>query len=188
MDVQCECGNFRAKLQAFPRHTPGRLVCYCDDCQAYLRHLGRTDLLDENGGTEVVPAYPADVQILSGPEHLKCTRLSSKGLFRFSTSCCNTPIVNTKPGRPWAGFFRCVYTFKHARELDQQLGPVRSRIMGLYAQGEPPAGTPSKFNFNAFLAVMPFMLKGTLLGKSKPSPFFESDGVTPIVEPQLVNQ
>ena len=188
MEIQCECGKFRAKLKAFPTNTPGRLVCYCDDCQSYLHYLKRDDLLDVNAGTEVIPAYPADVEILSGLEHLKCTRLSPNGTFRFSTSCCNTPIVNTRPKEPWAGFLRCVYTARDSHQLDQTLGPVRSRIMGRYAKGAPPAGTPEKFNLKAFVTVMPFILKGKLLKKSKPSPFFAEDGVTPIIAPHILDE
>lgn len=186
MEIQCQCGQFRARLKAFPGNTPGRLVCYCDDCQRYLQHLGRSDLLDANGGTEVIPAYPADVEVLQGLEHLTCTRLSAKGTHRFSTSCCNTPVVNTRPGTPWAGFLRCMYTAADAEGPDQTLGPVRSRIMGRYAKGTPPAGTPDKFNLKAFLTVMPFMLKGKLLGKSAPSPFFVADGRTAVVVPHVL--
>lgn len=189
MNIQCDCGKFRAELKAFPNRTPGRLVCYCDDCQKYLRHLKRTDLLDVHGGTEVIPAYPADVAILHGHEQLKCTRLSPNGTFRFSTTCCNTPIVNTRPGVPWAGFFRCVYTSGgDAQPLEHVLGPVRSRIMGRYAQGIPPAGTPQKFGLKAVLTVMPFILKGKLLGKSRPSPFFAEDGVTAIAVPHVLSE
>lgn len=189
MEIQCQCGKFRAKLRGFPDSSPGRLVCYCDDCQTYLRYLQRTDLLDGNAGTEVIPVYPADVEILRGKEHLKCTRLSPAGTFRFSTSCCNTPVANTRPGRPWAGFLRCVYTAGgDPNGLDGLLGPVRSRIMGHYATGTPPAGTPQKFNLRALLSVMPFMLKGMLLGKAKPSPFFAADGATPIVQPYVLSE
>lgn len=189
MEIQCQCGKFRAKLKGFPDSSPGRLVCYCDDCQTYLRYLQRTDLLDSNAGTEVIPAYPADVEILLGKEHLKCTRLSPAGTFRFSTSCCNTPIANTRPGRPWTGFLRCVYTAGgDADGLDQLLGPVRSRIMGQYAAGTPPAGTPKKFSLRALMSVMPFMVKGKLLGKAKPSPFFAADGITPIVAPHVLSE
>lgn len=187
-EIQCECGQFRARLKAFPNNTPGRLVCYCNDCQSYLRHLKRGDLLDANGGTEVIPAYPADVEILSGREHLKCTQLSPGGMFRFSTACCNTPIVNTRPKEPWTGFLRCVYTAGMGAQLDQTLGPVRSRIMGRYAKGTPPAGTPEKFNLKAFMTVMPFILKGKLFKKSRPSPFFAEDGVTPIVAPHILSE
>lgn len=188
MEIQCECGKFCAKLKAFPIGTPGRLVCYCDDCQKYLHHLKRTDLLDANGGTEVIPAYPADVEVVRGLEHLKCTRLSATGTFRFSTSCCNTPVANTRPGEPWVGFLHCVYTARDPHKLDQTLGPVRSRIMGRYAKGAPPLGTPDKFNLKAFLTVMPFMLKGKLLRKSRPSPFFTEDGVTAIAVPHVLSE
>lgn len=189
MEIQCQCGKFRARLKGFPGRSPGRLVCYCDDCQAYLRHLQRADLLDSNGGTEVIPAYPADVEILQGKEHLKCTRLSPAGTFRFSTTCCNTPVANTRPGQPWAGFLRCVYTAAgDAKGFDQLLGPVRSRIMGQYATGTPPAGTPRKFNLRALLSVMPFMVKGKLLGKARPSPFFAENGTEPIVAPHVLTE
>lgn len=184
MEIKCECGKFQAKLKAFPRNTPGRLVCYCDDCQSYLNHLNRDDLLDANGGTEVIPAYPSDVEIISGLDQLKCTRLSPRGIFRFSTSCCNTPIVNTLPKEPWAGFLSCAYV----PDVDQILGPVRSRIMGRYAKGTLPAGTPDKFNLRAFVTIMPFMLKGKLLKKHKPSPFFLEDGATPVVAPNILNE
>lgn len=187
MNIQCECGTFRARLKAFPGNTPGRLVCYCDDCQAYLRHLSRADLLDAQGGTEVMPVYPADVEILSGREQLQCIRLSPQGVFRFSTTCCNTPVANTRPATPWVGLQRVVYTVGQAGLADQTLGPVRSRIMGRYAKGTAPAGTPDKFNLKAFLTVMPFMLKGKLLGKSRPSPFFADDGTTPIAPPQVLS-
>lgn len=186
MEIQCECGTFRARLKAFPKDTPGRLVCFCDDCQRYLNHLGRSDLLDENGGTEVIPAYPADVEFTQGAEHLKCTRLSPTGTFRFSTTCCNTPVANTRPGGPWAGIFRRMYTTRDPAMLDRTLGPVRSRIMGKFAKGTPPAGTPAKFDLKAIVSVMPFILKGKLLGKTKPSPFFGADGVTPVVVPTVL--
>ncbi len=84
---------------------------------------------------------------------------------------------------------RCVYTAGgDAQKLDQVLGPVRSRIMGRYAQGIPPVGTPKKFDLKAVLTVMPFMLKGKLLGKSKPSPFFAEDGVTAIAVPYILRE
>jgi hypothetical protein len=129
------------------------------------------------------------VQIIQGKDQLKCTRLSPTGTYRFSTACCNTPIVNTRPGVPWAGFLRCAYSASlDGKQVDQLLGPVRSRIMGQYAQGTPPPGTPKKFNLRALLSVMPFILRGKLLGKAKPSPFFADDGVTPIVAPQVLGR
>lgn len=179
MMVQCECGKFRANLKKFPSNTPGRLICYCDDCQSYLHQLGRADLLDKHGGTEIIPAYPADVEIISGKEFLICTRLSPKGLFRFSTSCCNSPVANIQPNFPWIGFHRCVYS-SGSIDVEQVLGPIRSGIMGRYAKGTPPVSTPKTMNLSSFISVAPFMLKGLLFGKSRPTPFFAEDGVTPV--------
>lgn len=184
MEIQCECGSFRAELTQFPKNTPGRLKCYCEDCQAFLHYLKRVDLLDENGGTEVIPAYPADIRLISGKNVLKCVRLSQTGMFRFFTACCNTPIANTDPKRPWAGVHRRMYTVKDPNKLDKELGPVKSSIMGKYAKGTPPPGTPQKFDFKGMVIVLPYLLKGMLLGKSNPSPFFV-DG-EPIVVPLVL--
>ena len=174
MEIQCECGKFRAELTQFPKNTPGRLKCYCNDCQAFLHYLKRVDLLDENGGAEIIPAYPADIKLIAGKDLVKCLRLSPTGMFRFFTSCCNTPIANTDPKRPWAGIHRRMYTVKDPNRLDKELGPVKSSIMGKDAKGTPPPGTPQKYDLNGFVTVMPYILKGILLGKSKPSPFFEN--------------
>jgi hypothetical protein len=187
MNVQCECGKFRAELKTFPENTPGRLKCYCDDCQIYLHYLKRSDLLDINGGSEMIPVYPADVEILSGKEMLVCTRLSKNGMFRFSTSCCNTPVANTKPNTPWIGFHSRVFTVKDPDILSQKLGPIRSSVMGRFAKGTPPPGTPQNLNLNAVVSVVPFILKGKLLRKSNPSPFFKDDKKTAIVDPYVLN-
>ncbi len=186
MEIQCECGKFRAELTQFPKDTPGRLRCYCDDCQAYMNFLNRGDLLDANGGTEVIPVYPSDVKILQGKEHLRCVRLSPNGTYRFSAKCCNTPIANTHHQRPWFGILRRMYTTKDPNYLDQTLGEVRASIMGKYAKGTPPAGTPQTFDFKGFLTVMPFILQGRVLGRKKPSPFF--DGETPVVTPYVLTK
>ncbi|MEN0060360.1 MAG: DUF6151 family protein, partial [Bdellovibrio sp.] len=93
MEIQCECGQFKAKIEPFPANTPGRCICYCDDCQTYLHHIGRADLLTAAGGTEIIPVYPQQIHILTGQELLRCTRLSPKGLFRWWVACCHTPIA-----------------------------------------------------------------------------------------------
>jgi hypothetical protein len=152
-----------------------------------MHYLQRTDLLDAAGGTEIVPAYPSDLRITAGEDALRCTRLSPKGLMRWSTTCCNTPIGNTAPGFPWVGLIHCVFNRDGAGSLDQALGPVRSRIMGRFASGTPPAGTSAKLSIGDIWFVLPFMLRGLLLGKKKASPFLEADGRTPIVEPYVLN-
>lgn len=187
MQIQCECGAFRAQLLSFPRNTPGRLACYCDDCQTFAHHLNRADLLDGAGGTEVIPVYPAEIRIDAGREVLKCLRLSPNGLYRWYASCCNTPVANVRPGFPWVGLVHRLFTVKDPSYLDRTFGAIKSRVMGRYARGMPPRGTAEKIDFRVFITVMPFIIKGLLAGKGKRSPFFAEDGQTPIVPPVVLS-
>jgi hypothetical protein len=92
------------------------------------------------------------------------------------------------PGTPWVGFLRCVYKQKDPNELDQALGPIRSRIEGRFAKGIPPAGTPKGFNLRALMTGMPFLIKGKAFKKSTPSPFFTADGQTPVATPHILSK
>lgn len=186
MRVQCQCGTFQAELTASPKNSPGRLVCYCDDCQMFMMQLGRTDLLCASGGTEIIPAYPADVRIVSGAEHLRCTQLSPKGMHRFSTTCCNSPVGNTSPGRAWLGIPRNMYTASDPQVLERTFGDIKARIMGKFAKGPTPPGTPAKMNLKAAIPVLPYIIKGALTRKGVPSPFFP-DGKA-IVPPKVLSE
>jgi hypothetical protein len=186
MQIRCECGTFRAALTGFPANTPGRLVCYCDDCQTYLHWLERADLLDAAGGTEVIPVYPSEFKIVAGREVLKSMRLSPDGLLRWYCSGCKTPIANTRPKFPWVGVVHRAYSVDDPGLLERVLGPVRSRINGRFARGVPPAGTSPGMRLKDMAVVFPFLFKGAVLGRAKHSPFFEEDAVTPAVSPIVV--
>lgn len=187
MEIQCECGTFRARLENFPRGSTGRLVCYCDDCQSFAHHLNRADLLDSAGGTEVISVYPGQMKIVAGRDVLKCLRLSPKGLYRWYAGCCNTPIANANPGFPWAGVSGRVFTVKDPDYLERVFGAVKSRVMGRFARGTPPAGTAQKINFKTIMTVAPFIIKGLATGRAKPSPFYAEDGRTPIAMPTVLS-
>jgi hypothetical protein len=185
MKISCDCGSFVANLISFPKNTPGRLVCYCDDCQAYATKLKRTDILDQFGGTEVIPAYPNEIEVIQGLDKLKCYRLTEHGTYRWATSCCNSPLVNIRPGFPWAGIIHTAYTNQNPDALSE-LGDIRCRIYGKYAREGAPFNISETIAFRDKLIVMPFILKGKILGKDKNSPFFGSDNKTPICEPEIL--
>lgn len=187
IEVQCDCGKFRAELKGMPKNTPGRAVCYCDDCQTFLHHLGRPELLDQNGGTEIIPVYPSEFKIVSGAEQLRCTRLSPKGLYRWWVACCKTPVGNTTPGFPWVGTLNRIYAANGPEFVEQKLGPIKCRIQGRFAHGTPPEGTSAKASFKDLKVIFPFLLKGFLTGKAKPSPFFQADNKTPIIAPDVMS-
>jgi hypothetical protein len=148
-------------------------MCYCDDCQKFLLQIGRADLLDAAGGTEIVPVYPADMQLVAGKEHLRCTRLTDKGMHRWSTTCCNAPVCNTQPGRAWLGMHRTMFSAAGPQFIERTLGGIRASIMGKFAWGPTPPGTPAKMDLKNALPVLPFILKGIVGGKAKPAPMPE---------------
>ncbi len=186
-EIACDCGKFKASLTAFPKNTTGRLVCYCGDCQNYLAKIDRPDRLDNFGGTEIVPVYPSEIEFLQGKEQLQCNRLTKEGLFRWKASCCNSPIANTRVGFPWVGLFHSTYTAVDT-DILSRLGNVKSRIYGRDAKKGAPFEISNKISFRDLLVVLPFVIKGKIFKKHKNSPFFESDGITPISSPRGFDQ
>lgn len=185
--LQCDCGKFKAELNHFPQNSPGRCVCYCDDCQTYMHWLGRSDLLDAHGGSEIIPVYPADLKLIEGQNLLSCVRLSPTGMFRWQTSCCHTPLGNCRPNFPWLGTSKRMYQVGGADYLEKTAGPIRSGIHARDAKGPPPNGASQKIAFKDFKVIFPFLLKGFLKSSRKKSPLFEADGITPIVTPRVLS-
>lgn len=92
--LRCTCGKLQGQLATQP--TSGRARCYCKDCQAYARFLGRqSEILDAHGGTDLIATLPAAVRFTAGLEQLACVTLTDKGPLRWYATCCRTPIGNT---------------------------------------------------------------------------------------------
>ena len=91
--LQCRCGEVRGVVTDVSPNTVNRVVCYCDDCQAFLHHLGRADLLDAHGGSDIVQIAPASLSFVHGKERIVGLRLTPKGLYRWYASCCRTPLA-----------------------------------------------------------------------------------------------
>lgn len=161
----------------------------CDDCQTYAHWLGEPErILDEHGGTDVFQLTPAQLRIDQGHEHVRCVRLSSKGLMRWYAGCCKTPIANTlaSPRVPFAGV---LHTFMDhqgdGRSRDEVLGPVRARTQGRFAPGGCPDGASPRAPVGIIFRALRHLLGGLVSGAHRPSPFFEASG-RPVVEPTVV--
>src|SRR5690606_13485820 len=101
-------------------------------------HLGRADLLDAHGGTDIVQVAPASLTFDRGTERIACVRLSPKGLHRWYATCCKTPVGNTlTPSIPFVGIVRQAFT----GDADAILGSPRGASQGKYAIGEAPEGS-----------------------------------------------
>lgn len=135
--LKCACGAVRGIAGNVSPGSGMRVVCYCEDCQRFAHYLGREDILDAHGGTEVFQMPPADVKITHGAEQIRCIRLTSKGLHRWYTACCRTPIGNTlSAAGPFVGVIHNFIGDERVRETN--LGPVRGYVQTKFALSSLP--------------------------------------------------
>lgn len=169
-ELRCRCGEVAGRVKDPAPQSVNRVICYCDDCQAFVHHLGRADLLDEHGGSDVVQVAPSSLSFQRGAERIVGLRLSPKGPYRFYTSCCQTPLGNmVSPALPFIGIV--AQGFQGATAADCFGKPI-GRIYGQYAIGSAPAGS-DKLNLRLMLRVIRLMLGWRLGGKAWPHPFFD---------------
>lgn len=166
--LSCRCGKVRGRVEGAAPSDSNRMICYCDDCQAFLHYLERSDLLDEHGGSDVVQVAPATLKFEQGSEHIVGMRLSPKGLYRWYARCCRTPLGNTlTPQIPFAGLAASTLS-----PVDQAFGPPKGGYMGKFAVGEIPAAH-RKTSIGTTLGIVGRVLGWRLRGKAWPHPFFD---------------
>jgi hypothetical protein len=177
IELRCRCGEVRGIVTGASSRTVNRVTCYCDDCQAFAHQLGRADLLNEKGGSDVVQVAPATLRFTQGQDRIAGVRLSPKGLYRWHTTCCNTPVGNTlSPGVPFVGLMAQTFDVP---SIDDVVGPPTGAVQGKFATGEPPAGSTG-FNLSLILGAIGRVLGWRLGGKTWPHPFFARDTREPI--------
>lgn len=172
VDLACPCGALTGSLDL--AGAGPRVVCHCDDCQAYARWLGRPDTLDAHGGTEVVQTWPARVQFAAGAP-LALLRLSPKGLFRWYAGCCRAPVANSLgPRVPFTGVVRARLVVD-APTLEAALGRAEG-VQGRFAPGGCPPGVSPRASIGVMATAGGALLRGLWAGGHQPSPFFDADG------------
>ena len=185
--LQCQCGTLRGYVS--PPDMANRAVCYCKDCQAFARFLERTDdsVLNDLGGTEIVATLPRHVHFTQGLEALVCMSLSEKGLLRWYTSCCNTPIGNTPRDfkTSYVGLIHSCLA-KRVPSLQDSFGPVRMVLQTKSAKGRVKS-TPMS-NFATLLRIMKSVIATRISGGYKRNPFFVEDSGTPIKHPRVLTK
>ena len=190
MDVKlkCSCGAVQGIAVDISPKNGNRVICCCDDCQNFAAQLGRdSDILDEFGGTDIFQTAQSQIKIETGIEHIRCLKLTRKGLFRWYTDCCNTPIGNTlTAGFPFVGVVHNFMNMDNNR--DSVLGPVLAHVQTKHARGNPTYPNSSeKFPVSLILRGMRKMLLWKFKGMNRPSAFFTDNGKA-IVKPTVVNE
>lgn len=187
LGIRCKCGSLRGVAAGLSPDEGFRVVCYCDDCQAFAERLGAAaDTLDAHGGTDIFQTSPAHLRITDGIERLACLRLTPKGPLRWYASCCNTPIGNTLQTAqiPFVGLIHSCLDANVAR-LDDVLGPVCLRVMAKFARGKVATlDAHDSFAVSHVLEVVWKMLRWRLRGDHKRSPFFDPVSGDPVVAPR----
>lgn len=177
--LRCRCGEVEGLVSNASPQKVNRVVCYCDDCQAFAHQLGRADLLDAQGGTDIVQVAPASLTFTRGQDRIAGPRLTPKGLFRWHTTCCNTPVGNTLgPAIPFVGL--TAQTFEGGeRTADSVFGAPLGAILGRYAIGQAPEGS-TRINLTLLLRAITKVLGWRLRGRAWPHPFFHLKTREPI--------
>lgn len=182
----CRCGTVQGEIE--PGAVYARAVCYCRDCQAFARALGRgQEVLDPNGGTDIVAMLPAGLHFTAGIEQVACLSLSPKGLLRWHSACCNTPIGNTSrdPKLPYVGVLaRCMDVAPGV--LDAAIGPPRIALNTASARGQV-AATPVRAALG-IVRIMWGVLRAKLSGRHRDNPFFDAATSRPMAEPRVLTR
>jgi len=186
--LACDCGKVQGNTQFMTAKSGNRLTCCCSDCQSfalYLEGLGRGNaepILDQFSGTDIFQMPISKLKIEQGLEDIACVRLTPKGMYRWYSSCCNTPIGNTMAAN--MPFIGVVHNFmQHQTSRVDEIGKNRAYVQ----THEMKAQIPSALKGSSSKAISRSIYKlicWKILGLNKPSPFFNLDGsaiVTPII-------
>lgn len=168
----CRCGEVKGRLANPSPRSVSRVVCYCDDCQAFAHQLGRADLLDPYGGSDTVQVAPAALSYISGQQQIAGLRLTPKGLYRWYARCCNSPLGNmVGPALPFIGVLAQAFA-QGGQQPDALFGRPIGAIMAKYAIGDPPSASKG-FGLPLMLHVVSKVIGWRLGGRTWPHPFFE---------------
>ena len=189
IELRCRCGEVHGVVSDVGSTTVSHGICYCADCRAFAYFLERADILDSKGGTPIVQTAPARVRFIQGAHHLRCMRLSEKGLLRWYAGCCNTPMGNMISMRiPFVGLPRTCLENGIAGS-GQTIAALLGKPNTIYARdavggqlpGEPPTASP-----RVALRAIKLMLGWWLKGLGKPSPYFDTTTRQPRTAPVVL--
>lgn len=133
--IRCACGTVQGTLLGGAPNN--RVRCYCSDCRAFGRYFGPdSNVLDAQGGTEIVQVAQHRVRIAQGLDQLAAIRLSRNGLVRWYARCCRTPIGNTMRNPRWS-FIGLIHTCLQSDRMDADFGSEVGAVNTGSAIGSP---------------------------------------------------
>lgn len=187
LPLRCRCGHVRGIAHDVSPSAGFRLVCYCEDCQAFARFLDRPDVLNAAGGTDIFQVPPGHVKLTAGRDALRCLSLSGKVL-RWYAACCRTPIANTAAGArfPVLGLIHSFISDEvGGRSRDEVLGPPVCCIYERSATAPLPSNAPPPASLGIFARRAAKLLGWWVRGLGRPNPFFDELTKAPLSAPRV---
>lgn len=188
VELECLCGAVKGSVKVVTGSF-FHVHCLCCDCQKFASYLNNSEnILDENGGTELFQTYPEFMTITKGQGKIGGVQLNDKGIYRWHTTCCNMPLANTMRSEkiPFVGVSVKLMKFSCGQEKKEVLGPVIMKAFGKYSIGKMPSDAHSKFPISFIPKIISFMLKGVLMKRNSPSPFF--NGKKPVAKVEILSK
>lgn len=189
LELECKCASVRGVVRDVAPDTVNRVICLCADCQTFAHYLGRADLLDARGGSDIIQVAPDAVSFHTGADAIAAVRLGPKGPYRWYATCCKTPLGNTvKPNLPFVGFvYEAFRDARDPRRRDELFGPPRAQMYETDASGAPTrAGVLKNARFLARTARM--ILGWKLRGRAWPHPFFDRASSEPKYDVRVLSR
>jgi hypothetical protein len=187
--LRCRCGTVTGVAEDVSPETGTHIVCYCDDCRAFLRSLERTDLLDAHGGTEIYQMTPAQVRITAGQNELRCMRLTDGGMYRWYTACCHTPVGNTIAAwMPFVGMPRAMMEagLAESGRSERSLLGETVHVQGRYAPNGTVRDAHPRAPMSLIARSIRLLARNFVRGRQQPSPYFDRVTKKPPVAPTLL--
>jgi len=180
--LQCQCGLVHAEVDC--RGTHNRLICYCTDCQAFGRFVvglrgsaansgSDHPILDAQGGTELLQVAQSKLRFLQGEDQLQALRLSEKGMIRWYTRCCQTPIGNTMPSVGGA-FIGLIHSCLSRSKLNADFGEQVAQLNTNTALGTPKP--PQHGLFRVISSFLWLLISERASCRYRQSPLFNAAG------------
>ncbi|UEX76396.1 DUF6151 family protein [Spiribacter halobius] len=171
------CGSVGGRIEGSGLHNRG--ICHCTDCRAFARFLGKgEEVLDAQGGTEIVQLAQWRLRFERGEEHLAAVRLSTKGILRWYAACCRTPIGNTLPTRR-VSVIGLVHACLDAQRLDEDFGNGVAIVHAGSALGSPKPRSHGMLGASARL--IGIIGAALITGRYRRSPLFDDSGAPRVV-------
>lgn len=185
--LRCKCGQVKGRLRDVRPAQSNRVVCYCKFCVGYANRL-MPEVLDADGGSEIVQVSPARLEITEGEDQVACGRMTSKGPLRFYAKCCDTPLANTLPTSkmPFMGIVAsaCLELPEDAAERAAILGPVRAGVNHTFTGDEAKARQATGGKKALMVTNLAWLMLGwRLKGDQARNWFFDPKTAQPRFEP-----